>query len=204
MLARKHATRFAQPGGNFVEDQAGAEVVACLANLLPETGRGNIGHGPHWFGDDGADITLFLEYIADSLGAQLAAALSDTPSIAIVAKRAARAERRASSGPIGALRNICSPPMLRAAKPEPWIRIPKRNGLESAGDSAGIGDGDFNGVRAARGEENFAQIAGGKLDQPLGQFDGRRAGEIAAAQTLVARVCAVTSRMSRGWAWPMW
>src|SRR6188768_817112 len=55
VLAREHATRFTQPRGNLVEDQERAEVVASLADLLPETWRGNVGHGPHRLGDDGTD-----------------------------------------------------------------------------------------------------------------------------------------------------
>ena len=45
VFAGEQTAGFAQPGGNFVENQQSAASVASLAHDLPETGRRKGGHG---------------------------------------------------------------------------------------------------------------------------------------------------------------
>ncbi len=205
MLAGEHTAGLAESGGDLVEDQQRAVLVACLADRRPEPRRRQIGHGAYRLGNDRGDVTLLLEDVADHVGAHHAAGLEVGRAVEVFeAVRATVAVERChvlgtrqqrANGPGAKGRLAADAGTAEAGAVE---RVPKRHGLEPPGRGACNLERDVDRVRARRREQHLGQRLGRELDELTGEGDGRLRSEAARRKRQLVEL-ALDRLARRGW-----
>ena len=173
VFGSEEAPRLAQAGGDFIEDEQRAAVIAGLAHRLPIARWRNEGHGARRLGDHRGDVAFALEHVAHHARATQFADLQVGLSVGVhrVAVRAAvAAEGRDmfGAGQQRAHRARAAKQRLAAdagrAEAGAVKRIPETEQLGAPRGNACEFDRHFHGVGPAGREQHLAWVSGQRLE----------------------------------------